>query len=52
MGLGGYLAAKSDRDHFQSEQKREEDEIKQMPQAESQEIVDLFGAYGLAKLIS
>jgi VIT1/CCC1 family predicted Fe2+/Mn2+ transporter len=47
MGLGGYLAAKSDRDHFHSEQKREEEEIKQMPQAESQEIVDLFGAYGL-----
>lgn len=47
MGLGGYLAAKSDRDHFHSEQKREEDEIKDKPQAESQEIVDLFGAYGL-----
>ena len=47
MGLGGYLAAKSDRDHFHSEQKQEEEEIKQMPQAESQEIVDLFGAYGL-----
>lgn len=47
MGLGGYLAAKSDRDHFHSEQKREEEEIKQMPEAESQEIVELFGAYGL-----
>jgi VIT1/CCC1 family predicted Fe2+/Mn2+ transporter len=47
MGLGGYLAAKSDRDHFHSEQQREEDEIQEKPQAESQEIVDLFGAYGL-----
>ncbi len=47
MGLGGYLAAKSDRDHFHSEQKREEDEIREKPEAEAQEIVDLFQAYGL-----
>jgi len=48
MGLGGYLAAKSDLEHFQSEQKREEEEIKEKPQAEAQEIIDLFQAYGLS----
>jgi len=47
MGLGGYLAAKSDRDHFHSEEQREEEEIQEKPQAEAQEIVDLFAAYGL-----
>ena len=33
MGLGGYLAAKSDWEHFQSEQKREEEEIKEKPRS-------------------
>src|SRR5271166_6586629 len=47
MGLGGYLAAKSDQEHFQNEQRREEEEIKEKPQAEAQEIIDLFRAYGL-----
>jgi len=47
MGLGGYLAAKSDGEHFRSEQKREEQEIVEKPEAEAQEIVDLFQEYGL-----
>jgi vacuolar iron transporter family protein len=47
MGLGGYLAAKSDLEHFQSEQRREEEEIREKPQAEAEEIIDLFQAYGL-----
>jgi vacuolar iron transporter family protein len=47
MGLGGYLAAKSDLEHFQSEQKREDEEIKEKSQAEAKEINDLFQAPGL-----
>ena len=48
MGLGGYLAAKSDAEHFDSELKREEVEIVEKPAAEKQEIIDLFAAYGLS----
>jgi vacuolar iron transporter family protein len=47
MGLGGYLAAKSDLEHFRSEQRREKEEIMEKPQAEAKEIIDLFQAYGL-----
>src|SRR6476646_9596615 len=38
MGLGGYLAARSDAEHFASELKREEQEIMDKPAAERQEI--------------
>jgi VIT1/CCC1 family predicted Fe2+/Mn2+ transporter len=48
MGLGGYLAAKSDAEHFDSELKREEQEIVEKPAAEKKEITDLFAAYGLS----
>ena len=47
MGLGGYLAARSDAEHYASELKREELEIIEKPQAERQEIADLFSGYGL-----
>jgi vacuolar iron transporter family protein len=46
-GFAEIAAAKSDLEHFQSEQKREEEEIKEKPQAEAKEIIDLFQAYGL-----
>jgi VIT1/CCC1 family predicted Fe2+/Mn2+ transporter len=52
MGLGGYLAAKSDAEHFDSELKREEREIVEKPAAERQEIIDLFAAYGLSSVES
>lgn len=47
MGLGGYLAARSDTEHFASERRREEQEVREMPERETQEIVDLFEAYGV-----
>jgi VIT1/CCC1 family predicted Fe2+/Mn2+ transporter len=48
MGLGGYLAARSDAEHYASELKREEQEIVEKPAAEKQEITDLFSTYGLS----
>lgn len=48
MGLGGYLAAKSDMEHYRSEERREEQEIQDVPETEAQEIVDLLGGYGLS----
>ena len=40
MGLGGYLAAKSDAEHYASERAREEREIVAVPEAEVQEVVE------------
>jgi len=48
MGLGGYLAARSDAEHYESELKREELEIVEKPAAERQEIADVFASYGLS----
>ena len=47
MGLGGYLAARSDAEHYASERRREEDEIVTMPEAEAQEVAEIFQSYGL-----
>jgi len=49
MGLGGYLAAKSDADHYKSERKREEEEIINVPQIEKNEVIEIFEKYGLSK---
>jgi len=47
MGLGGYLAARSDAEHYFNEQRREEQEIKEKTDLEKQEIVDIFKQYGV-----
>src|SRR5450432_1981390 len=41
MGLGGFLAARGDSEHYHSELQREEREIVEVPDREAQEIVDL-----------
>ena len=47
MGLGGFLAAKGDAEHYESELRREEKEICEVPEREAEEIVDLFKDYGV-----
>lgn len=47
MGLGGFLAARGDAEHYHSELRREEKEIVEVPEREAQEIVDLFQDYGV-----
>ena len=47
MGLGGYLAARGDAEHYAHEQAREEREIVTIPDAEGQEVRDIFQTYGL-----
>lgn len=47
MGLGGYLAAQSDADHYKSELAREYLEVKEFPQKEREEVADIFKAYGI-----
>jgi vacuolar iron transporter family protein len=47
MGLGGYLAARSDAEHYRNEKRREGLEIVEKAEVERQEVVDLFKAYGI-----
>ena len=47
MGLGGYLAAKSDSDHYFNEKKREAREIIEKPEQERLEVEEVFRSYGL-----
>ncbi|MCU1348586.1 MAG: putative rane protein [Acidobacteria bacterium] len=49
MGLGGYLAAKSDADHYAAEQRREVQEVIDKPREEMQEVADIFRAYGMSE---
>ncbi len=47
MGLGGYLAARGDAEHYTSERVREEREIGEIPDAEAAEVAVVFQSYGL-----
>ena len=47
MGLGGYLAARTDAEHYASEQAREERETAEVPEREEEEVVEIFRSYGL-----
>ena len=47
MGLGGYLAARSDQEHYGSEERREYDETKKLREIELEETADIFRGYGL-----
>ena len=49
MGLGGYLAARGDAEHYANELAREEEEIITKPEAEAQEVRDIFRTYGLTE---
>jgi vacuolar iron transporter family protein len=48
MGLGGYLATRSDIEHYASERQREEWEIVEKPEAERAEVEEVFRNYGLS----
>jgi len=52
MGLGGYLAARGDAEHYRHELARERDEIQRIPEAEAQEVSDIFRSYGLSDVES
>jgi vacuolar iron transporter family protein len=47
MGLGGYLAARSDAEHYASERVREETEIVEKTEIEIEEVEEIFQSYGL-----
>ena len=47
MGLGGYLAARTDFEHYITEQQRENWEIDHLPEREKAEVADVFRNYGM-----
>jgi VIT1/CCC1 family predicted Fe2+/Mn2+ transporter len=47
MGLGGYLAGKTEQEHYQYELQREYDEVETIPEKEKGEIKLIFAQYGL-----
>ena len=49
MGLGGYLAAKSDAEHYAKERERERREVAEIPHEEMREVAEVFQAYGLSE---
>lgn len=48
MGLGGFLAARTEADHYRSELKREYDEVERVPEQEKKEVKEVFAAFGLS----
>ncbi|HMC84115.1 MAG TPA: VIT1/CCC1 transporter family protein [Chitinophagaceae bacterium] len=49
MGLGGYLAGKTEIDHYNSELKREYQEVETVPQKEKEEVKEFFQNLGLSE---
>ena len=49
MGLGGYLAAKSDAEHYAKEREREKREVAEIPHEEMREVAEVFQSYGLTE---
>ncbi|HEY5407851.1 MAG TPA: VIT1/CCC1 transporter family protein [Ginsengibacter sp.] len=49
MALGGYLAGKTEQDHYESELKREYAEVERIPDMEKQEVKDFFESIGLSE---
>jgi VIT1/CCC1 family predicted Fe2+/Mn2+ transporter len=49
MGLGGYMAAKSDAEHYAKEREREKREVAEIPHEEMREVAEVFQAYGLTE---
>lgn len=49
MGLGGYLAGRTEVDHYNAELERERMEVEKVPEVEKQEVRDVFAGMGLSQ---
>jgi VIT1/CCC1 family predicted Fe2+/Mn2+ transporter len=49
MGLGGYLAGKTEMDHYNSELRREYEEVDRVPDVERDEVREFFSGLGLSR---
>ena len=52
MGLGGFLAAQSELEHYKSEKRREEREIVDCPEEEEEECYQVLAEYGVTREVS
>ena len=48
MGLGGFLAGRTEADHYASELQREYDEVERVPEQEKAEVKEVFANFGLS----
>ena len=48
MGLGGYLAGRTEADHYNSERQREQQEVDTVPEQEKEEVRSVFADMGLS----
>lgn len=51
MGLGGYLAGQTEREHYFNELKREFNEVQNLPEVEKQEIKDILSKYNISESV-
>jgi len=49
MGLGGYLAGRTEIEHYEAEEKREYEEIEKLHEVEVRETKEIFARYGLSE---
>lgn len=49
MGLGGFLAGRTEADHYQSELQREYNEVERVPEQEKAEVKEVFAGFGLSE---
>lgn len=49
MGLGGFLAGRTEADHYNSELKREYEEVERVPEQEKLEVREVFAGFGLSE---
>jgi VIT1/CCC1 family predicted Fe2+/Mn2+ transporter len=47
MGLGGYMGAKTEKEHYDSEEKREYKEVELVPHVEAREVADILREFGV-----
>jgi len=48
MGLGGFLAGRTESDHYRSELRREYEEVERVPEQEKAEVKEVFASFGLS----
>jgi VIT1/CCC1 family predicted Fe2+/Mn2+ transporter len=51
MGLGGFLAGRTEADHYAAELKREYDEVERVPEQEKAEVREVFADFGLSEAL-
>jgi VIT1/CCC1 family predicted Fe2+/Mn2+ transporter len=51
MGLGGFLAGRTEADHYAAELKREYDEVERVPEEEKAEVMEVFADFGLSEAL-